>query len=314
MLSLLLNCDPLFEQQLKSFGFESIKVIQNLEDLTESDFPCVLFRDLSFLDFDPSVLKKCDRASCLIELTESGPYTLSESNELVARDKSVDGFEFIGAFVFTDLCEISFLETPSKFNPITSGRQGKFVSKSDYRSCLFLDRDGILNHDGSYLYEFEAMSFYDEIIPLLKYIQDQNYFLCVVTNQSGVARGYYSSEDVDTLHKKMKQYFYDRGVEIESWLQSPYHETKGQGAYRRKSHLRKPYPGMVSKAFQQMPILSTGNLMIGDKVSDDLLAFHGNVFHMIRQYDLSTAKNECFDNYDLLQKRLELLFQTLHNV
>lgn len=131
------------------------------------------------------------------------------------------------------------------------------------RKALFLDRDGIINKDGNYLYKIEDIEFVEGIFTLLKTAQEQGYMLFVVTNQTGVCRGYYTEADVEKLHKWMSAEFDAEGIHIEKFYHCPHHPD-----YTGPCSCRKPEPGMILTAAQEYRIDLGKSVIIGDKNSD----------------------------------------------
>lgn len=134
--------------------------------------------------------------------------------------------------------------------------------------ALFLDRDGIINVDIAYLHKPEDVIFVDGIFDLCKAALDRGYLLIIVTNQAGVARGYYTEDDVNKLHIWLESEFRKRDINITDIFYSPYH-TKGiVKEYKKDSYCRKPRPGMFLKAAEKYDIDFSASLMVGDKPSD----------------------------------------------
>ncbi len=127
--------------------------------------------------------------------------------------------------------------------------------------AIFLDRDGVINIDKSYLYKKEDFVFCDRIFKLLKYVQHLGYRLFVVTNQSGIARGYYSEDDFNKLTLWMLDEFEKRDIKIEKVYHCP-HLPKDN------CECRKPKPKMLKDAISEFDIDPAASWMIGDKLSD----------------------------------------------
>lgn len=134
--------------------------------------------------------------------------------------------------------------------------------------ALFLDRDGVVNVDTAYLHKAEDVVFIDGIFDLCKKAQDKGYLIIIVTNQAGVARGYYTVDDVNKLHEWMKEEFLKRGIKITDIFISPYHPKGIVPEYSIEHEDRKPKPGMFLKAAEKYDIDFNESLMVGDKPSD----------------------------------------------
>lgn len=127
--------------------------------------------------------------------------------------------------------------------------------------AAFLDRDGVINIDKDYVCQIEDFEFKDGIFELLLYLQSEGYKLIVITNQSGIGRGYYSEEDFLTLSAWMKQKLEENGVVIEKIYHCPHDPEIRCGC-------RKPDSGMFEKAIEEFCIDTKNSLVIGDKKSD----------------------------------------------
>jgi D-glycero-D-manno-heptose 1,7-bisphosphate phosphatase len=136
------------------------------------------------------------------------------------------------------------------------------------RQALFLDRDGVINHETGYVYRIEDFQFIDGIFETCALFQQQGYLLIVVTNQAGIARGYYSEADFHRLNYWMVQQFRDRGIQITKTYYSPNHPVRGIGNYRLDCQDRKPKPGMLLRAQQDWGIDLSRSILVGDKESD----------------------------------------------
>ena len=102
----------------------------------------------------------------------------------------------------------------------------------------------------------------------LKKLKDAGYKLIVVTNQAGVARGYYTEEDVKILHQYMNQLLEKEGAEIDAFYYCPHHPVHGIGAYKKVCNCRKPGTGMFEMAEKDFPVDRAASYMIGDKLLD----------------------------------------------
>jgi D-glycero-D-manno-heptose 1,7-bisphosphate phosphatase len=136
------------------------------------------------------------------------------------------------------------------------------------QKALFLDRDGIINIDKRYLYKIEDFVFVDGIFDICRYYQDRGYMIFVITNQSGIARGYYSEGDLDILHSWMVDRFRDMSITITDISYCPHHSKYGIGDYRLNCECRKPKPGMILELAKRYDIDLPNSLLIGDKPTD----------------------------------------------
>ena len=127
--------------------------------------------------------------------------------------------------------------------------------------AIFLDRDGVINIDHGYVHKIENFEFVPGIFEALRHFRDLGYKLIIVTNQSGIGRGYYSEEDFWKLSNWMQERLMAEGIEITEIFHCPHHPDSGCGC-------RKPEPGMILEAIKKYDIDPERSWMIGDKPSD----------------------------------------------
>lgn len=145
------------------------------------------------------------------------------------------------------------------------------------RPALFLDRDGVINHDDGYTHRIDEFRFRDGIFELCAQAQAQGYALVVVTNQAGIGRGYYSEADFQRLTAWMLERFEEQGIRFAGVEHCPDHPTHGIGAYRRENLRRKPGPGMLLDAAAKHGLDLARSVMIGDRASDMQAALSAGV-------------------------------------
>lgn len=136
------------------------------------------------------------------------------------------------------------------------------------KRALFLDRDGVINVNHGYVHRPENFEFIDGVFDLVRAAHAQKYKVIVVTNQAGIARGFYSEQQFHDLTDWMCARFYEERAPIDRVYFSPYHPTQGQGAYKRDDASRKPRPGMILQAQLEFNLDLKSCLLIGDKPSD----------------------------------------------
>ena len=129
--------------------------------------------------------------------------------------------------------------------------------------ALFLDRDGVINVEKNYLYRIEDFEFIEGIFDLCRFFQDRGYKIVVVTNQSGICRGYYTQEDFEKLTRWMEREFAKEGIAIAKTYHCPHHPD-----FTGSCSCRKPEPGMFLEAKAALKIDMQNSVMIGDKPSD----------------------------------------------
>ena len=135
------------------------------------------------------------------------------------------------------------------------------------KKAVFFDRDGIINIEKNYVYRIEDFEFVPGIFDLMKYFISKQYIIIIITNQAGIARGFYSENDFLNLTKWMLEKFNENDVLITKVYFDPYHPD-GIGEYKKESFNRKPNPGMILKAMDEFDIDLSKSILIGDKQSD----------------------------------------------
>lgn len=134
--------------------------------------------------------------------------------------------------------------------------------------AVFFDRDGTLNADVSYLYKIEDLQWIDGAREALAYLARNGYKLFVVTNQSGIARGYYTVEQMNRLHDYMQREIKAYGAEIEKFYYCPHYKEGSVAEYAIDCQCRKPKPGMLLQAMQEYDIDREQSFLIGDSKRD----------------------------------------------
>ncbi len=126
------------------------------------------------------------------------------------------------------------------------------------RKALFLDRDGTINVDNGYVCQPEKFRLIDGIVELCLKAQEKGYLIIVITNQSGIARGYYTDDDFHKLTQYMLNLFHQKGVVITDVFYCPFLEGPD----------RKPNPGLFLKAKEKHQINMAQSVSVGDKERD----------------------------------------------
>lgn len=137
------------------------------------------------------------------------------------------------------------------------------------RPALFLDRDGVLNEDPGYVHRWEDFRWIPGAREAVAAFNRAGWWVFVVTNQSGVGRGYYAEDDVVALHAKMAEELEAAGAHIDAFYYCPHHPEAAVEAYRHPDPPdRKPNPGMILRALREHPVDVVRSLMVGDKQAD----------------------------------------------
>jgi len=137
------------------------------------------------------------------------------------------------------------------------------------RPALFLDRDGVLNEDPGYVHRWEDFRWIPGAREAVAAFNRAGWWVFVVTNQSGIGRGYYGEDDVVALHAKLSESLAEAGGHIDAFYYCPQHPDATVEAYRHPDPPdRKPNPGMILRALREHPVDIGRSIMVGDKDAD----------------------------------------------
>ncbi len=147
--------------------------------------------------------------------------------------------------------------------------------------ALFLDRDGIINVDKTYIYKYEDIEWVDGIFDLIHFANANGFLVIVLTNQSGVAQGMYKEDDVKILHSKMTAFLESKKLRVDDWFYCTEYD----------SECRKPRPGMMIEAQKRYDIDLSKSFMVGDKTTD-ILDIAGPKTYLLRgNYPFDSVDN-----------------------
>ena len=147
------------------------------------------------------------------------------------------------------------------------------------QKVLFLDRDGVINVNHGYVHKAEDCEFIDGIFELCRKAKQKGYLIVIVTNQSGIARGYYSENTFLAFSRWLENAFWRKGIKIAHTFYCPHHpkvsdlvdsdcDKRHEKKYGRKCTCRKPGTGMLFKAKHYYGLDFSRSLMVGDSLSD----------------------------------------------
>jgi len=136
------------------------------------------------------------------------------------------------------------------------------------RKAAFLDRDGVINRERVYLHRIEDFEFVPGVVAGLRDLQGRGYLLAVVTNQSGIARGYYSEAEYDALTAHMVSELASQGIALAGIEHCPHLPDASLPQYRQRCACRKPEPGMLLALTARLGLDPAASILIGDKLSD----------------------------------------------
>jgi D-glycero-D-manno-heptose 1,7-bisphosphate phosphatase len=134
--------------------------------------------------------------------------------------------------------------------------------------ALFLDRDGVVNEEVGYLHRADEVRFVDGIFSLCRAAMGLGYRLIVVTNQAGIARGYYTEADFEAVMEFMRGELRIQGVELDAVYYCPFHPEHGVGRYKQEHEDRKPGTGMLRRGAKEFGVELSESVMVGDRCSD----------------------------------------------
>ncbi|MCD6452453.1 MAG: D-glycero-beta-D-manno-heptose 1,7-bisphosphate 7-phosphatase [Acidobacteria bacterium] len=133
--------------------------------------------------------------------------------------------------------------------------------------AVFLDRDGTINEEVGFIDDPEKLKLIPKAGEALKKLKDAGFLLVVVTNQSGIARGYITEEKLKEVHKRLRKLLSSYGVVLDGIYYCPHH-PEGLPPYRENCPCRKPAPGMILKAKEELGINISSSFVVGDKPED----------------------------------------------
>lgn len=137
------------------------------------------------------------------------------------------------------------------------------------RKCAFLDRDGVLNIDHGYVHRTEDIQVVEGAPEAVRRLNEAGYLVIVVTNQSGIGRGYYDEAAMHAVHAHLNAAFAEAGAHIDAFYYCPFHPKAKVEAFAHPDHPdRKPNPGMILRAIKDWTVDPSGSFLIGDKPSD----------------------------------------------
>jgi D,D-heptose 1,7-bisphosphate phosphatase len=191
-------------------------------------------------------------------LDEIGPPPISMERDLLPRliaHRLVNGTVYDGRFID--------IGTPEDL-----ARADMLMPDWEVRPAAFLDRDGVLNRDTGYVHRAEDFVWIAGAKRAIKCLNDLGYFVFVITNQAGVARGFYKAEDVDKLHQWINEDLQPTGAHVDAFYFCPHHPEGIAEGYGIVCDCRKPAPGLLLEAMRNWPVRRDGSFLIGDKDID----------------------------------------------
>ncbi len=198
----------------------------------------------------------------------------SMENEILPKllkQKKIKGAFLKGFFI--DIGTPSDLKKAKKILP-------KLLSKPS----IFLDRDGVINHDDGYTFKFKNFRFRKNVIKFLKKLNDLNYNIFIVTNQAGIAKKKFTLKNFILLHKQIKKYLSRKNIFINDVEYCPHHPLAKLVKYRMRCSCRKPSNQMIKNIEKRWYINKSKSLFIGDQIKDKLTAQKSNIkFYFVKK-------------------------------
>ena len=168
----------------------------------------------------------------------------------------------------------------------------KNLKKILSKKAVFLDRDGVINYDLGHVYKYNDFRFRKGVIKALKYLGEKNYYIFVITNQAGIAKGIYTLDQYLELNKKIKSYLSKKNIFFDTVEFCPHHIDGKIKKYKKICNFRKPGNLMIESIFKKWHVERHGSFMIGDKKSDFLAAKKSKLsFHYVQNNLYNQIKN-----------------------
>lgn len=146
--------------------------------------------------------------------------------------------------------------------------------------AVFIDRDGTLSEEVGYINHVSRFQLFPYAAEAIKELNQNDWLAIVITNQAGVARGYFSEDMVHAVHKKMAEDLAVSGAKLDAVYYCAHHPSVGQPPYRVDCDCRKPKPGLIERAARDLNIDVKSSWMVGDRYSDVQLAHNAGLKSM----------------------------------
>jgi len=142
------------------------------------------------------------------------------------------------------------------------------MQNSNLRPTVFLDRDGTINYDAGYINHINSFRVYPFAAEAIRLLNLHNFLVVIITNQSGIGRGFFDIKTLNTLHEYMLKTLSDQGAIVDAIYFCPHDIGSKDMEYKIDCTCRKPHPGMLLQAITELPINQAEMFFIGDKSSD----------------------------------------------
>jgi D-glycero-D-manno-heptose 1,7-bisphosphate phosphatase len=184
------------------------------------------------------------------------------------------------------------------------------LNKVKSNKIAFLDRDGIINVDHGYVHKIQDFQFVEGFLELFSFLVEKGFIPVVITNQSGVARGYYTLDEVHKFHNHINTQLNEKcSSTIHSFYICPHHEKGTLSEYSISCNCRKPLDGMIDQFEKNFgsPIDYSNSIMIGDKKSDVGVGKNRN----LKTFQLDSGKYELHQDADHVVESLSQIARIL---
>jgi D-glycero-D-manno-heptose 1,7-bisphosphate phosphatase len=145
------------------------------------------------------------------------------------------------------------------------------------KRAVFIDRDGTISEEVGYINHPSRFRLFPYSASAIKRLNESGWLAVVVTNQAGVARGYFAEELITKVHQKMEQELREQNARLDAVFYCAHHPTVGEPPYRADCDCRKPKPGLIKRAAAELDIDLGQSWMIGDRYSDIELAHNAGL-------------------------------------
>ena len=142
----------------------------------------------------------------------------------------------------------------------------------NFYPTIFLDRDGTINEEMGYINHVDRFKVFPFVAESIKILKSIGFKVIVVTNQSGIARGYFGEDLLNKVHQKLNAHLLENGTQLDGIYYCPHHPTEGNTEYTQECNCRKPNTGMVEKAVKEHKVDLKSSYMIGDRFKDMIFA------------------------------------------
>ena len=206
------------------------------------------------------------------------------NNSSTSLEKNIIPKKIKNQSLYADFTNKFFIDIGTKKNFYLAK---KLLIRRIRKPAIFLDRDGVLNHDFGYVNEIKNFIWKKNTLKALKFLNNKNYYIFIITNQSGIGRGYYSENQFIKLHKNLKKKLSLEKIFIDDVKYCPHHPIFGKGKYKIKCNCRKPGNKMILDIMKKWNIDKKNSFMIGDKAIDEKCAIKSKL-------DFYYAKDDLF--------------------